>query len=118
MEGVMFKKKLLLFFIVFILTILKGCTSDKEETKGKIQTETNIEQEENSEDTDEVKEDEEDEEIEDVQASADEEQMIEGKVIVKEDENVIRVEGETNLIEEIGRASCRERVEIKVGTGS
>src|SRR5699024_12750388 len=26
--------------------------------------------------------------------------MIEGKVIVKEDENVIRVEGETNLIED------------------
>src|SRR5699024_2370003 len=42
---------------------------------------------------------EEDEEIEDAQASADEEQIIDGKVIVKEDENVIRVEAETNLIE-------------------
>src|SRR5690625_1595118 len=95
----MFKKKLLSFLILFIFAVLIGCTSDKEETKGKEEPETKEEQKEDSEDTVEVKDDEEDEEIEDAQASADEEQIIDGKVIVKEDENVIRVEAETNLIE-------------------
>ena len=90
------KKKLLSFLIVFILAIMIGCSSE-DEAEGK--TEPQRDEEPEEEEVVETEADDGNEELEEEQAPVDEEQMIEGKVIVKESENTIRVEADTNLIE-------------------
>ena len=91
----MSKRKLFSFLLLFILAIMIGCSSE-DEAEGKTEPERDEEPEE-----EEVVETEtnDQEEKEEEQEPAEEEQLIEGEVTVIEDENIVRVELDTNLVE-------------------
>lgn len=100
-------------FLCICFLILSACTDNNENTNENNNTdetddnsaqedvneraEKNNDMDEDLEDMDETNDNQ--EENMNADASADEEQYIEGKVVVKEDENIFRVELETNLVE-------------------
>ncbi|TFJ92645.1 OmpA family protein [Lentibacillus salicampi] len=92
------RRKLILPQMLILLAILIGCTSDKEagDKKPEEKTEEAAKQEDNEPANDK---NEDGEETKNVNASAGQEIAVDGKVLLKEEENIIRVEGTTNLIE-------------------